>query len=77
MTRVEKKNATTSVEMQLPTATGSSKEHRVLRIPRLRSQMKGKPSESIKKEGAIGKKRKLWIPPGHGGSSAPAPGRIS
>ena len=77
MTRGEKKNATASVDMQLPTATASSKEQTVLRIPGVRSQMKGKPSESMEKKGAIRKKRKVWIPPGHGVYSVPAPGRTS
>ena len=58
MIRSEKKNTTASIEMQLPTATASNKEQTVLRIPGLRSQMKGKPLESMEKERTAKRKEK-------------------
>lgn len=65
----ENKKTTNTEQQQIPKDKGKanmprSKEHKVLRIPGLRSQMKEKPSEGMEKRGAAGKKRKLWIPPG-------------
>lgn len=81
ITRGGKKKSTTSVEMQIATEQTEkqhvpmekdkskiprNKESNILRNPVLRSQMKEKPLEGMEKDVAW-KKRKLWIPPGHGG----------
>ncbi|XP_039139911.1 uncharacterized protein LOC120277224 [Dioscorea cayenensis subsp. rotundata] len=47
------------------------------RSPMLRPRMNDKPLEAREKEGEVGKKRRIWKPPGLGASTASAHGKTS